>query len=84
MLTPERLKELYLYDPETGAFTRTATRGRWRRGDVAGSVTAYGYLSIRIDGKAYYSHRLAWLYMAGAFPDGQRCAWGAAVPRWHG
>ncbi len=71
MLTLERLKQLFEYDPETGEFTRLVDRVSVKAGQLAGSLTAYGYLSIRIDKKPYFSHRLAWLYMTGSFPDGQ-------------
>ena len=39
--------------------------GRVRRGDVAGWLDDSGYLRIRIDGKAYYAHKLAWFYVTG-------------------
>jgi len=40
-------------------------------GMIAGGKEAKGYLSIRIDGKRYKSHRLAWLYMTGRWPKDQ-------------
>lgn len=70
-LTAARLRELLDYDPITGIFTNRITRGsRAKAGDVAGSVTAYGYLTIRIDRVAHQAHRLAWLYVHGALPAG--------------
>lgn len=69
-LRAARLRELFDYDPETGAFVRRVTRSsNARSGDVAGCLTPYGYLVINIDGKLYMCHRLAWLYMTGGWPS---------------
>ena len=68
-LTRARLRELFHYDPETGLFTRLiTTSSRARAGMVAGSLHGEGYLSIRIDGRLYLSHHLAWFYMTGRWP----------------
>jgi hypothetical protein len=71
-LTQERLKELLHYDPETGVFTNRATRNQLAKaGTEAGFVTSpQGYRSIGIKGRQYRSHRLAWLYVYGAWPEG--------------
>ena len=68
-MTQERLKELLRYDPETGDFFWVLTRcRRLKPGMLAGHKTAHGYVTIRVDGKPQYAHRLAWLYMTGAWP----------------
>jgi len=70
MLTQERLKELFYYNPETGDFTRLVrTANNTKVGDIAGSLRTDGYLCITIDFQHYYSHRLAVLYMTGLFPE---------------
>lgn len=70
-VTAGRLRELLHYDPETGGFTRRVGGRGLRRGAAAGSVMADGYLSVRIDGRRYQAHRLAWLYMTGELPAAQ-------------
>jgi hypothetical protein len=63
MLTQSRLKELLDYQPLTGLFY-------WRNGKVAGWDDASGYIQISVNGRQYRAHRLAWLYMTGAWPNG--------------
>lgn len=67
-LTQARLKDLLHYDPGTGIFVRRSSIGRFATGTIAGTCNARGYRSICIDLNLYYEHRLAWLYMTGAFP----------------
>jgi hypothetical protein len=67
-LTAQRLRELLHYDPETGVF-RWLVRpsNRVRVGSIAGSRGKH-YIEIGVDGLNFFAHRLAWLYMLGAFP----------------
>lgn len=70
-LTQSRLRSLLRYEPETGVFTwRKGRKFRVRDGAVAGYVTG-GYRRIQVDGEEYLAHRLAWLYMTGAWPSDQ-------------
>lgn len=68
-LTQERLKHLLHYDPNTGIFTRKTSVRHASKGSVSGSDNGEGYLRICVDGVRYYSHKLAWLYMTGEYPD---------------
>lgn len=74
MLTQDQLVKLLHYDPEGGVFTRR-TSARGVRAGIAGSTAKLGrdksYVRVRVLGKDYYAHRLAWLYMTGRFPDGE-------------
>ena len=66
-----RLKELFDYEAKTGVFTRKVTvSANAKKGRVAGCPAKNGYLRIRIDGKYYYNHRLAWVYEKGEMPSG--------------
>ncbi len=69
-LTHDRLVEVLNYNKRTGVF-------KWSKkiskkvvvGHIAGGgPSLVGYWRIRIDGKLYQAHRLAWLYVYGEWP----------------
>jgi hypothetical protein len=70
ILSQFRVKELLLYDADTGYFTWRINVGNRKSNSVAGSLCKKGYLDISVDGKNYRAHRLAWLYINGHFPIG--------------
>jgi hypothetical protein len=83
-LTHARLRELMIYEPDTGLL-------RWRITRTtlfpAGSVAGYKhnrerYIRVKVDQRHHYAHRLAWLWWYGEFPpsgtevdhiNGDRC-----------
>jgi hypothetical protein len=67
-LTASRLRELLDYDPDTGVFRWRLKIGRSIVGNVAGCRDRLGYVVITIDKRHYFAHRLALLYVNGAFP----------------
>lgn len=70
LLTAERLRELLHYNPDTGEFTWLKGNQGAKLGAVAG--TSFGKERRRricIDYIQYSSHRLAWLYVHGKWPD---------------
>jgi hypothetical protein len=72
MLTQLRLKELFLYHPETGVFVwRVSPCPRVKIGDVAGGIGHTGYRQIQVNRRFYLAHRLAWLYTTALWPKDQ-------------
>lgn len=77
LLSIEYLRSILNYNPETGEF-------RWKErdnipkhinkrkmGHIAGIAINTGHRRIKINGKNYWAHRLAWFYMTGNWPKEQ-------------
>ena len=62
MKEEEYIKCFFRYDKDTGVITRLD------RNNSTGSFDTYGYLIIKIKGKQYKAHRLAWFLYYGEFP----------------
>lgn len=61
---------MLVYDAMSGVFTWSVRPAKYKRaGDVAGGLRADGYERIKILGRNYLAHRLAWLYMTGEWPE---------------
>ena len=75
MLTQEYLKTRVSYCPETGLFHWKASGFKRKEdatrlgGCVCSCTNTAGYVVIRLDGKLYLAHRLAFLYMEGKMPE---------------
>lgn len=70
-LTQARLKELLDYNPETGVFVRKLSRGgKAKVGAKVGNYAGGGYLKVSINRRNEYLHRLAWLMVNAAWPEG--------------
>jgi HNH endonuclease len=84
MLTADRLRELLHHDPEMGKFIRRVRRGPVPTGALAGHRRRDGYLDIKVDGRLYLAHRLAFLYMTGHWPkyEADHCNLDKADNRW--
>jgi hypothetical protein len=71
ILTQEKVRYFFNYDPETGLLT-------WKNppkgcgvyfGDHAGSEDIKGYRRITLEYNTYKNHNLIWLYVYGSFPQ---------------
>lgn len=75
--TPEftgaTLEQFVEYDPHNGLFLHKTYRGgrSGGPGSVAGCRGRHGYTVVRILGKSVLAHRLAWLWMTGAWPPNE-------------
>ena len=77
LLTQERVRELFNYDPETGIVTRrlpiyagkNLNRIVCNKGDNVGSNTLNGYLETCVDSCRLLVHRLIFLYVEGFLPE---------------
>ena len=69
MLTQSRLMSLLSYEPDTGKFVWSVSRGGKPAGKECGMDRGDGYIVIRVDKVLYLAHRLAFLWMHGAFPE---------------
>lgn len=65
----ETLKSILKYDAFSGLFSWAVKRQKVVVGSVAGSKNSLGYVQIKISGKLYHAHRLAWLYVYGYMPE---------------
>ena len=67
-LDHEYLKTILDYDSDTGIFTWLTDVGGVKIGQKAGSPHARGYEMIKVAGKSYLAHRLAFFWMTGRWP----------------
>lgn len=67
-LTRARLTEVLRYDAAAGSFHWVLPRRGLKADSVAGTVDKAGYRRIIIEGRGYYAHLLAWLWVTGSWP----------------
>lgn len=72
MLTYEKVREFFDYNPETGVLTWRKSKGSTARaGNEVGSHNPEGYMKTIFDGKHYPVHRIIWLWVYGDWPKYQ-------------
>lgn len=66
-----RLRDVLAYNANTGDFHWNVKlrAGAPPAGTKAGSINSEGYRYIKIDGRQYSAHKLAWLYVYGEWPS---------------
>jgi len=70
-MTQELVKELFEYKEDGHFYWKKPTTNSIKLGQIAGSICFKGYRQIKINGKFYKEHRLAWFYHYGVFPINQ-------------
>jgi hypothetical protein len=74
----DTLRRVIRYSAQSGKIRRAEdVRGGKRsagvivakKGDEAGTVNAFGYVVLKINGMAFPAHRIAWAYTFGEWPD---------------
>lgn len=68
-MTQEELKQVLIYNPQTGIFNWKIKKNGIKPCKSAGCFCKDGYARIRINQKLYTAHRLAFLYMIGSIPE---------------
>ena len=63
--------KILFYDNDSGVMSWKVSRGSAVKGGRAGTKNKLGYLQVCCFGKTYLAHRVAWLLVHGAWPDGQ-------------
>ncbi|MGJ4857070.1 HNH endonuclease [Labrys sp. La1] len=63
-LTPDDVRSVLQYDPDTGVFFSLKTKKN------IGATDGIGYQRFKIGGKLYRLHRLAWVIIYGEWPAG--------------
>lgn len=69
MITSEQAREYLSYEKESGILRWKVSIGTAKAGSIAGKMGNRGYIQIKILGKTYQAHRLAWLIMEGDWPN---------------
>lgn len=71
MLTYDRARELFEYDPETGNLLRKVRYGRpCTPPKPMRTLDKRGYFQVNIKGEVLKVHRVVWLLAYGSFPNG--------------
>jgi hypothetical protein len=71
MISQDRVKDVFEYNPDTGSLLRKKHKCLNLRGVEAGwrhKGYKTDYIRVRVDGEVHFAHRLIWLYMTGVWP----------------
>lgn len=67
-VTAALVRELLIYDGESGELRWRSSKGAAKAGNVAGTKHRRGYVNICLYGKRYGAHRVVWLHVNGEWP----------------
>ncbi len=70
-ITAADLRNWVTYCESTGDFIWTGALKRTKAGSLPGCKDGEGYRVMKIKGRMYKAHRLAWLYVNGEWPMGE-------------
>ena len=70
-LSPDLVKTLYSYQPETGLLIWVGSKQPTRNGKRAGFSHPLGHRYVRVGRHNYKEHRIAWLLYYGEWPKDQ-------------
>mgnify|MGYP003472828410 FL=1 len=65
----EKLRDTLAFCPDTGIFTWRTNRQKSLIGKENKEVLNTGYITVRVFGRRYLAHRLAWAYTYGHLPS---------------
>lgn len=69
--TADEVRKQISYCPHTGTLSWIVSRSGVTAGSVCGWKENTGYMRIKISGRTYQAHRVAWLLMTGEWPQGE-------------
>ena len=69
-ISKQDVEKLLSYDPASGSFFHRVGHRDVKPGDIAGCLGRQGYIHLKIKGKRYFAHRVAWLLTYGHWPVG--------------
>ena len=70
-ITQADVQKVIAYDPETGAFAWLSNRIKALEGKPVSSINSHGYLRLKLFGKEFLAHRVAFLLVLGRMPTDQ-------------
>lgn len=62
--------QIFMYCENTGLLTYKIKRGKILPGTIAGTLALNGYVTVGVDKKKHYAHRIIWEMLYGTIPAG--------------
>jgi len=64
-LTAEVARELFMYDATTGRLFWRVNKAHIKAWTPVGTAHSEGYISVRVNRRRYFAHRIIWLMVTG-------------------